>query len=137
MTNFFAKFADGKNHERKHYADREAHFPIDVKHHREKYEKSETFLKKVGQIFREGDAGLLDVIDYRGEHSSAGIVLEKSDRLANDLGVDVIAQVGDSSVAGVLDFGHTKIFGDALGNENHNQRNAEDGPNVMNARGEK
>src|SRR6266436_8155934 len=135
MTDFSAEFPNGKHDERKNDADGEGHPPIDVEHHGEKDDKSEAFLKKVGEIFGEGDASLLNVVDHRGQHAPRGVVLKKPDGLANDFRVDLVAQVGDGGMTGVLDFGYAKIFGYALGNEKHNEGEAENRPNVVNARG--
>src|ERR1700741_2666109 len=118
MTNLPAEFSDRKNYQRKHNADRECHLPIDVKHHGEKNKEGEALLKEIGEIFRERDAGLLDVVDHRGEHTPSGVVLKKSDRLADDSCVHLVAQVGNGRVPGILNFGYAEVFGDALGNKN-------------------
>ncbi len=63
------------------------------------------------------------------------MVLKKSDGLANDFCVDLVAKIGDGGVPGVLNFRYAEVLGDAFGNENDHERDAEDGPDVVNARG--
>src|SRR6266436_1270786 len=121
MTDFSAEFPNGKHDERKNDADGEAHLPIDVEHHGEKDDKSEAFLKEIGEIFRERDASLLNVVDHRGQYAPRGVVLKKPDGLANDFRVDLVAQVRDGGMASVLDLRYAKIFGYALGDESHKQ----------------
>ncbi len=64
-------------------------------------------------------------------------MLKEPDGLTNDFRVDLVAQIGDGRVPSVLYLGYAEVFRDALGNENHHERNAEDGPDVVDARGEK
>ncbi len=137
VTDLSAEFSDGKNDQGKHHAHSEGHLPIDVEHHREKDNQRETFLKEIREIFGERDARFLDVVDDRRQHTTRRVMLEKSDGLTDDFCVDVIAQVGDGRVPGVLNFGYAEIFGDAFENENHHERDAEDGPHMVNARREK
>ncbi len=61
-------------------------------------------------------------------------MLKETDRLANNLAIDLIAQVGNRGVARVLNLRHAEVLGDALGDEQHNERQTENGPNVVNAR---
>src|SRR5260221_663274 len=58
-------------------------------------------------------------------------MLKEPDGLTNDFRVDLVAQIGDGRVPSVLYLGYAEVFRDALGNENHHERNAEDGPDVV------
>ncbi len=66
VADFSAEFSDRKNDQRKHHGYGERHLPIDIEHHRNKDNQRETFLKEIGEIFGERDAGLLNVVDHRG-----------------------------------------------------------------------
>ena len=100
-----------------------------------KDDQRKTFAKQVGEIFRERDAGALDVVDGDGEQTAGRMVLEETDGLANDLGVDVVAQIGDGGVADVLDLRRAQIFGDGLDAEDHQQREEENRFDVVEAGG--
>jgi len=84
VPDFSAEFSDRKYDQRKHDANREAHLPIDVKHHDEKNDEREAFLKEIGENIGERDAGLLDVVDHRGQNAARRIVLEEPNRLTNN-----------------------------------------------------
>ncbi len=84
------------------------------------------------KLFRERDAGLLDVVDHRGQNAARRVVLEEPNRLTNDFRIDLVAQIGDGGVANVLNFSYAKVFRDAFGNVKHNEGQAENSPNVVN-----
>src|SRR5947208_10913943 len=136
MTDFSSEFSDGKHDERQNEANSERHFPIDVEHHGEENDQGETFLKEVGQIFGKRDASLLDIVDDGGQDAPGGMMLKESDGLANDFGIDLIAQIGDGRMTRVLNFRDTEIFGNAFGDEKHDEGEAKNRPDVVKARGE-
>src|SRR5260370_8375445 len=110
MADLSAEFYNGKNKQRKNDADGERHLPIDVKHHGQKNDECEAFLKEIGEIFRERDASLFNVVDHRGQHAPRGEVLKKPDGLANDFRVDPVPQAGHGGTTAVLDFGYPTTF---------------------------
>src|SRR5262249_55823485 len=137
MPDLAAKFADGEHDQWKHDTDSQRHFPVDVEHHEKEDDECEALLKKIGEILGKGYTGLLNVVYDGGQNSAGGMMLKKSDGLANDFSVHLIAKIRDGSVAGVLNFGNAKIFRNTLGYKEDDQRDAEDGPHVMDARRKK
>ena len=61
-------------------------------------------------------------------------MLEKPNWLADELGVDFVAQISDSVVTHGLNEPITKKFGNRLDNKHNQKRNRNDGPDVMNPR---
>src|SRR5580704_4385546 len=53
------------------------------------------------------------------------MMLKEADRLADDLGVNVVAEIGDGGVSDILNFRRAQIFGDGLDAKNHEQREKE------------
>ena len=47
------------------------------------------------------------------------MVLKEANGLLDDFGVDVVAEIGDGSVANVLNLRGAQIFGDGLDTEDH------------------
>src|ERR1700723_576155 len=62
--------------------------------------------------------------------------MEETDRLLHDFDVNAIAQVGDAGEADVLDESAAEIFGDCFYQKNEKKREGEDGPDVVDARGD-
>src|SRR5207245_11678005 len=120
-----------EDHEREYHGETKSHLPVEVHHQQEKHDQRESFLEKIGEIFRQRDPGLFDVVDYRRQEPPGWMMLEKSDWLAEDFGEDAIAQVGCCGVADILNLRGAQVLRDALGNKNYEQRNAENRPDVM------
>jgi hypothetical protein len=59
-------------------------------------------LKEVSKILAESDTSPLNAFDNSGDETTCGINLKESDGLADDAGVNLIAKVGDCSLADVL-----------------------------------
>src|SRR4029077_11003004 len=76
------------------------------------------------------------VVDGGGYQPSGGIVLKKTDGLANDPRVDLIAQIGNGSETGILYRSGPDILGESLGEEENDQGESKNSPNVVNARRE-
>ena len=56
----------------------------------------------------------LDVVDNGGEQSPSRMVLEKADRLPDDLCIDLISQIGDTRNSRMLHQHVAKVFSDSL-----------------------
>src|SRR4029077_9592286 len=98
-------------------------------------DQRKSFLEKVCEVLREGDAGLFDVIDYRRQYAASRMVLKKSDGLAKNFGKHAIAQIGGRGMSDILNLRGAQIFRNALGDKNYQQRNTENRPYVMEVRG--
>jgi hypothetical protein len=62
--------------------------------------------------------------------------MEETDRLLHDFHVNAIAQIGDAGEADVLDQSAAEIFRKGLHQENEEQREGEDGPDMVDAGGD-
>src|SRR4029077_8828528 len=98
-ANFAAEFCDRQDDHGQEHDGAERHFPVQAEHHGDEDQESKTFTKEIGQVFGKRDAGAFDVVDGYGEEAACWMVLEKTNRLANELGVYGVAQVGDRGVA--------------------------------------
>ncbi len=62
------------------------------------------------------------------------MVLKKTDGLANDPGVDLIAQIRDGGQAGILDLCGAEIFRQSFGKKENDERYGKHGRAVVDAR---
>ena len=106
VANAAAQFADGPNRQRKKDGTGKRHPPIDVQQNRQEDREQESLAKQFSKILGNRQAGALHIVDDRGEYSPRGLLLKKSNRLADDLGVDAIPQIGDGAVPHVLNQPH-------------------------------
>jgi len=60
------------------------------------------------------------------------LLLKKSNRLADDLCVDAVPQIGDGAVSHVLNQPHAAKLAQRLEREEHEQGNGNHGPDVVN-----
>ncbi len=63
------------------------------------------------------------------------MVLKKAYGLADDAGVDLVAQIGDGGEAAMLNLHRANVFGDGFAKKENDERNGENRPDVMDARG--
>src|SRR4029077_2024232 len=133
---FAAEFIHRPNDQRQQKGATQGHLPIDAEQNGDKYGKRKSFLKQVGEPFAEGKPYPLDVVDGGGNETPGRIVLEEADGLAKDAGVNLVPQIGDGSEAGILNLGGADVFGKGFCKKENDERNGEDGPDVVDARGE-
>ena len=101
-----AQFADGPDRQRKKDGAGKRHPPIDVQQDGQKDGKQEGLAKQLSKVLGNRQAGALHIVDDCGEYSPRGLLLKKSNRLADDLGVDAVPQIGDGAVSHVLNQPH-------------------------------
>jgi len=90
-------------------------------------------LKKVGEIFGEGDAGALHVVDGGGEEAADGIVLKEGDGLADDFCKHLVAKIGDGGLSDILDLRDAKVFGEGFCQIQSGQSDEKESRNVVQA----
>ena len=90
------------------------HLPIGDEQHDQQEKKRENVPETDGQILRKRVPHPLHVVDHRGHQSPGRMVLEKTDRLADDFCIDLIAEIGDAGNPRVLHQHVAEIFRNAL-----------------------
>src|ERR1700683_4819141 len=130
------QFCDGPDDKRDQDRRADGHAPVNHQEHGDKYDQVENLAKEIGQVIGKGGAHLLDIGDYGGHNATDGIVVKESHGLLDALPVTAVAQVGDAGEADILDQGAAEIFGDRLDQKNEKQGEGEDGPDVVDARGD-
>src|SRR6185369_1590706 len=136
-ANLAAEFVDRKDDHREEHDRAQGHSPVQCENDGDKDEEGETFAEEIGKMLGERDARALDVVDDHGEKAAGGVVLEETDGLADQLGVNRVAQIGDRCVADVLNLRGSQIFGYGLDAEDHQEREKENCLYVVEAGGEK
>ncbi len=63
-------------------------------------------------------------------------MLEETDGLAKDAGIDLVPQIGDGSEAGILNLRGTDVFREGFCKKEYDEGDGEDGPDVVDSRGE-
>src|SRR5712692_5760034 len=136
MAYFTAETPHGNDHQREEYHGDEREFPVDQQQDGGKAHKGKDLAKKIRQPLGQRAADALDVVDHRGHQAAGGILLKKTDRLLDQLFVNLVAEVGDRSQADVLDDRIAEKLRQAFGQEEHHQGDGEDGPRMMDPGGE-
>src|SRR5262249_55166327 len=95
-----------------------------------------TLPEEVGEVFRNSQPCAFHVVNYRGHQAARRLVLKEPDRLAYQLRIDFISQVGDRAMPHGLNQPIAKKFGYRLDGKNNQKRNRNDGPDIMNPRRE-
>ena len=136
-TNLAAEFIDRKDDHGEEHDRAQGHSPVQRKNDHDEDEEGETFAEEIGEMLGERDARALDIVDGHGEKPAGGMVLEETDGLADQLGVNGVAQIGDRGVADVLNLRGSQIFGHGFNAEDHQESEKENCLYVVEAGGEK
>ena len=100
-------------------------------------DQGKELLQELGQHGRHGSLHALDVVDQRGEQRAGGEAVKEGDGAAEDGVVEVVAQVGDQSEAGVIHQVGAGVVEQSLGNGGSDQRKGDHGPRVVKVTGNK
>ena len=77
----------------------------------------------------------LDIVDQGGDDGAGGVLLEKGDGAPQDGVVEIVAQVGDHAEAGIVHQVGSAIIEDPFEQSRSDQGEGDDGPFVVEVRG--
>ena len=97
-------------------------------------EEGEGLLEEFAKDGTHGGLHTLHVIDEGGEDGAGGVLVEEAGGAAQDGFVEVIAEVGNAAVAGVVDQVGAQVVADALENGGADESDGNDGPGIVEVR---
>ena len=105
--------------------------------HQRSEDEGKELLEKFSQHAGHRELHLLDVVDDRRQQRARGMLLEERDRAPQRRGVQLVAQVGDHAVAGIVHQIGAAVIEDALQHRGGDQREGDNRPHVMKVFGNK
>ena len=119
----FAQRPHRPDHHRKEHNRAERHLPTGREQHGEQKKQRENVPETQSQILGKRVPDALDIVDDGGQQAPGLLVLKETDGLPDDLGIDLIPQVGDTRNSRVLHQHVAEKFRDALADEHRQNGN--------------
>ena len=104
-------------------------------HHAGSEDQGEKLLQKLRQHRRHGKLHPLNIVDQGGNDGAGGMLLEKGDGAPQDGIVQIVAQVRDHAEAGIVHQVRSAIIEDPFEQSRSDQGEGDDGPFVVEVRG--